>query len=58
MDELQEHQVKKEKTRIKFRRVFDRKPITHIKDKVRYNRVRDKEDIIGLLEKYYEEKND
>jgi len=58
MEEHQEHQDKKEKVRLKFRRVFDRKPITHIKDRVRYDRSGDKEDLTNLVSEYYKEKDE
>lgn len=55
MELHQEQQAEKEKTRMKFRRVFDRNPITHIKDRVRYDRSQDKGDLMELVEEYFEE---
>lgn len=54
MERYQEQCNKKVKTRM----TWDRKPITQIKDHIRYSRADDKKELYELIDEYYEDDNE
>jgi len=59
VEEYQEHLINKEKTReLKLRRTWQGKNLTNIKDRVRYNRNKDKLDFQEEIGEYLGDIND